>query len=181
MSSDSADPVDDHLSVAWATAPIEATEAPPSQGGRPVKTCYQRAIDLLSRRAHFAAELRTKLRQRDFETDEVEATLERLRQERYVDDDATSRLWVEQQLRRKAQGPRKLLAGLLRRGVERDLAFTVVQEEADPLEDDLCRAAAERWRARSRGDRNALKRHLERLGFRAAPVVRALKRFESTS
>ncbi len=144
------------------------------------KSCYQRAVDLLSRRAHFAAELRSKLRQRGFEPEEIEQALDRLAEQGYVDDTKTTRLWLEQKLARKPQGGRKLFAGLLRRGVEAELAQQMVREMVEPEEERLALEATEKWLARNpNGQKAGLARHLERLGFRAGTSIGAVQRVKS--
>ena len=144
------------------------------------KSCYQRAVDLLARRAHFTAELRAKLQQRGFEADEVEETLERLRSYGYLNETETARLWVEQQLARKPQGARKLLAGLRSRGVDPDLASSTVDGALPEGELEMARRATERKLPSLRpGDEPALARYLDRLGFGASTVMRMVERARS--
>lgn len=157
--------------------PSETEGEGPSKTARPPKTCYQRAVDLLSRRAHFTAELRFKLRQRGFDDPEIDGVMLRLGEEGYVDDVETAHLWLEQQLRRKPQGPSKLLAGLLRRGVDGEIARDAVRELVDRREPELIEEALERRLARSGSHSEAaLARHLDRLGFRAGAVLRAVRK-----
>ena len=59
---------------------------PRSAAATPPPTAYQRAIRRLARRDHSVAELRRALLERGHEPAEVEAALERLRRERYLDD-----------------------------------------------------------------------------------------------
>ena len=54
--------------------------------GASPQSAYQRALGRLARRDHSVAELRRALVARGHEEDEVEAVLERLRRERYLDD-----------------------------------------------------------------------------------------------
>ena len=144
---------------------------------KPAKTCYQRAVDLLSRRAHFQAELRFKLRQRGFDDAQIDGALGRLSEEGYVDDLATAELWVEQQLARKPQGSARLLSGLLRRGVDRDVARDTLQRHVEPREEELALAAAERWQVKAvRMEKAVLSRHLNRLGFRAGTIFGVVRR-----
>lgn len=159
------------------TDPQTPTTPEEPSSSRPSKTCYQRAVDLLARRAHFSTELRFKLVRRDFDELEIDAAMERLQDEGYVDDDATARLWIEQQLARKAQGPSKLLAGLLRRGVDGDTARDAVREATRGNELGLAEEAARRHLTRSgKIGRAALARRLDRLGFNASVVARTLRR-----
>lgn len=147
-------------------------------GGRAPKSCWDRALGLLARRPHFRAELAAKLRDRGYDDDEVAATLERLAERRYLDDEATAASFVTQRLARGPIGRRKLLADLGRRGVDPEVARSAV-EEAMP-EDDvaLAREAAERFARRSarRGEaaRAAMARHLERKGFSGRAIVAVL-------
>ena len=59
---------------------------PRSAAATPPPTAYQRALRRLARRDHSVAELRRALLERGHEPAEVEAALERLRRERYLDD-----------------------------------------------------------------------------------------------
>ena len=105
----------------------------------------------------------------------MEQALDRLSSQGYLDDRQTASLWVEQQLARKPQGPRKLLSGLLRRGVDSDLAHHIVSLQSEN-ETALAKEAATRWLARTNtGDRAGLARHLDRLGFRTGTAVETVQ------
>ena len=53
--------------------------------------CYEKAVQLLASRPHFRRELAGKLLQRGYPADEMEATLDRLTEQGYLDDSATAR------------------------------------------------------------------------------------------
>lgn len=138
--------------------------------------CYQKAIELLARRAHFERELTAKLTQRGYDDDEVAATLERLVGEGLVDDAATARSFIQGRLARGPLGRAKLRAELGRRGVDGEVARAAIEEAGL---DDLAaaRAAGERWLRRGGRSAASLARHLAGRGFpgRAiVPVLRAL-------
>ena len=136
-----------------------------------------RQQDLLARRAHFSAELRNKLKQRGFEPEEIGQALLRLESQGYLDDEQTAALWVKQQLAKKPQGTRRLLSGLRDRGIDSELASRTVDEALIDGEQATAWQAAERKMARSgKVDEKALARHLDRLGFGAATVMRTLER-----
>ncbi len=152
----------------------------------PAKSCGQRALDLLSRRSHFARELERKLHQRGYDEAEVEATLEKLRDQGLVDDRRTAAEFVRGRLARAAEGRRRLRAELTRRGVASDVITEVLEQETDDDDRELARRAAERWRrTRSRPGRDpqleraALARHLAGRGFSERAVYAMLDELPS--
>lgn len=144
--------------------------------------CRNKAMDLLARRPHFRRELEAKLLKRGYEDDEVVPVLDRLEEERYLDDRQTAETFVEARLRREPVGRRKLLADLLRRGAPEELAREAVDAALPEDDRELARRAAERWHARQHGEpkREALARHLERKGFSRRAIVTALNRMAET-
>ena len=135
------------------------------------KECRNRALNLLSRRTHFSAELRRKLLSRGFDPRTVEHTLEGLAQEQLINDREASREFVETKLRRKAVGRMRLLSELSRRGVDRDLAEQVVDSVYPSNEEELARRAAATGAS---DDHRALGRRLQRLGFRPSTIRKVL-------
>jgi regulatory protein len=136
--------------------------------------CYDRAVNLLARRAHFRRELEAKLRQRDYPPEEIDDTLGRLESHGYLNDEATARAFAEEKLRRGPIGRRRLAADLERRGAPRDIAEAVLSELLDEDDREEAREAARRWQRRRGGlgeepdrdkHRAALARYLERQGF----------------
>ena len=149
----------------------------------PKATCYNKALDLLSRRPHFRRELASKLFRRGYEEDEVEAALDRLEELRLIDDAQAARDFVESRTRREPVGRRRLLAELARRGAPEDAARGAV--EALHPEDDLALAAeaAAAWQRRKagKGKPEALARFLERRGFSRRAIVSVLQEMASDS
>lgn len=137
--------------------------------------CYRKAVDLLARRPHFRAELERKLRDRSFAPDTIEGAIERLLAQGYLDDDGLAREFVQQRLRRAPEGPRKLRARLLRRGVESSIIDATLQETFVDGDLNLARDAADRWRRRHSPDSAALARHLDRKGFSKATIVQIVE------
>jgi len=132
---------------------------------RAPKPAYDRALDLLARRAHFAAELGAKLRQRGYTTAEVESAVERLTDGGHLNEGETAHMLVRS-LKRRGYGRRRLELDLRRRGADEAAASAALETVGD--EDELERAGsvAVRWRAtHPERDAAALARHLERRGF----------------
>ncbi len=138
-------------------------------------------MDFLARRSHFERELERKLHQRGYDSEEVADTLERLRDQGFVDDRRTAGEFVRSRLRRAPEGRRKLSSELSRRGVPSEIITEVLEEETDDDDRDLARQAANRWqRTRSRPGRSAelekaaLARHLAGRGFSKRAVYAVL-------
>ena len=140
------------------------TQLAPNRKRAP-KPAYDRGLDLLARRPHFAAELAAKLGQRGYETAEVESAVERLTAAGHLNEGETAHLLVRS-LKRRGYGRRRLELDLRRRGADEAAARAALETVDD--EDELERAVAVAARFRSTHpsrDTAALARHLERRGF----------------
>jgi regulatory protein len=135
---------------------------------------YEKALELLGRRAHFRAELRQKLVARGYEDSEVEAALERLALEGYLDDRATAAEFVEGRLARRPEGRRRLAAELARRGAGEEAIEAALAEQTGVDDLPAARAAAERWLRGHRREPAALARHLDRKGFSRRSILALL-------
>jgi len=93
---------------------------PRSAAAAPPPTAYQRALRRLARRDHSVADLRRALVDRGHPEEEVEATLERLRRERYLDDRGFAERFARSRLAHAAIGRSRIRQGLRQRGVERE-------------------------------------------------------------
>jgi len=134
---------------------------------------YQKAVQLLAARPHFRWELQRKLAARAFPAEEVEAALDRLTAEGYLDDRKAAESLIASRLSR-GEGRLRLAAELARRGAEPAAAAAAL--DALLPEDDLeaARAAATRWAGRGSergGNPAALARHLARKGFSRRAIV----------
>ena len=138
-------------------------------------TCYQKAVQLLGSRPHFRRELQVKLAQRKFPSEEIEEALDRLTEQRYLDDRKTAVAFVEHRLASKAEGRLRLRAELEKRGAPPD---AVEEALAAVPDDDLepTQEAAERWRRlHPHGKPTALAQHLARKGFSRRAIFAVLK------
>ena len=136
-----------------------------SKRERSPKSAYDRGLDLLARRMHFAAELRTKLARRGYPDAEVDGAIERLVADGFLNEREAANMLVRS-LQRRGYGRRRLELDLRRRGADATAAGAALECIGD--EDELERAgsAAARWRSTHRArDAAALARHLERRGF----------------
>jgi regulatory protein len=136
------------------------------------------ALNLLSYRPRTAAELRRRLREKDFGNEVVEQCVEELLQRGLVDDASFAESFVRDRLRFRPRGPQLLLQELRTKGVDWDTARATVDDvcrEDGVSETDLARQAAARWSPRSGETRLRARRRLynflARRGF-GAEVVR---------
>jgi regulatory protein len=134
-----------------------------------LKPCYDLACELLARRPHFRGELAGKLARRGYAPADLEAALDRLAAQGYLDDLAAARGFVAGRAAR-GEGRARLRAELERRGAAPSAVAVVL---AELPEDDLpaARLAARRWRGSSR---QALARHLARKGLSRRAIFAVL-------
>jgi regulatory protein len=92
--------------------PRRAAAAPPP-------TAYQRALRRLARRDHSVAELRRALLDRGHDEEEVEAAIDRLRRERYVDDFGFAERFARSRMANQGHGRMRVRQDLRLRGVDR--------------------------------------------------------------
>lgn len=141
--------------------------------------CFDKALDLLSRRPHFRRELEGKLSKRGFGTDEVESALDRAAESGLLDELECARELARVRVERRHEGPAKLLATLTRRGSDSDTARQVVAEYYSNGEDEQLQRAATLWLRRNAWNRDRLARHLSRKGFSGHSIVSALNRLRT--
>jgi regulatory protein len=138
-----------------------------------------RALRLLASGAQTAAGLRRKLLARGAPPRALEAVLQRLVREGHIDDRAFAREWLRQRLERHPEGPGPLLAGLLRRGVRRELAEEALGSLLSPeLERESLLALARKLKRRSGMTPERLLKTLLARGFRRAAVREVLAGLE---
>jgi regulatory protein len=92
---------------------------PRRAAAEPPPTAYQRALRRLAHRDHSVAELRRALLDRGHEPEEVEAALERLRRERYLDDTGYAERFARSRMANQGHGRLRIRQDLRRRGVAR--------------------------------------------------------------
>ena len=102
--------------------------------------CYLAALRILKYRFNSAAELRRKLRSKQFERDVIDATVMRLTKEKWLDDARFAAAYIRTRALKK-KGVRRIRSELIRAGVADDVIQTAVSENIDS-EDERARALA---------------------------------------
>jgi regulatory protein len=115
-------------------------------------TAYRRAVLRLARRDQTAAELRRALGEKGHAAEEIEAAIERLRRERYLDDRGYAERFARSRMAHQGIGRARIRQGLRQRGVSRpeaEAGLTAALAELD--EPALIDALARRyWRQHAR-------------------------------
>ena len=116
----------------------------PSRTTKPLGDQYEVAVRYLASRPKSVSEIARHLRSKRFDDMEVARALDRLRAQRYVDDEAFARYWVEQRARFKPRGDRALRTELVQKGVSRDVIEVVLGERAPDADVELAKRALSR-------------------------------------
>jgi SOS response regulatory protein OraA/RecX len=131
------------------------------------------ALAMLAQRRLTEAQLWKKLEARGYEHEEIASAVDSCKANGYVDDRLYAALYVEGA--RKAVGDARLCAELVKRGIDREAALTVVAD-ADIGEEGRIEAAYQK--IRRIGPQLAypmIARKLERLGFPSSLIYRTLR------
>jgi regulatory protein len=110
----------------------------------PAGDAYEAAVRYLAGRPHTVAEIHRHLRSKKFDVETIDHAIDRLRAQRYVDDEAFARWWVEQRERFKPRGHRALRTELAQKGVGRDVVDLILGERAPDADVEQARRALSR-------------------------------------
>lgn len=132
-----------------------------------IQRAYNQALRFLSYRPRSQVEVARNLRDKDYTAEAVEAAMERLQSQQYVDDREFVLYWLDNRDRFRPQGARALRYELRQKGVDSEVINTAL---ADLDEDALAWAAIEgklnRWHGLSQADfRKKAMGFLDRRGF----------------
>lgn len=144
-----------------------------------VQRSTEKAIQLLAYRPRSTQEIRQHLTQKGTAPDIVEAALQRLSDQGYLDDEAFARFWIENRTAFKPLGPQALHYELRQKGVAANIIQDLLAELVD-VEDAAYRAAHSQLR-RLRGQTRhvftqKLGQFLQRRGFSYAAAAAVIRR-----
>ena len=121
------------------------------------------ALNLLSFRVRPAAELRRRLREKEYPEEVADEVVDGLFAAGLVDDAGFAGMFVRDRVRLKPKGRRRLMQELRAKGVDEETARAVVEEawEGEEVSDlALAREAAARWAPRAGEERERARRRL---------------------
>jgi len=136
--------------------------------------CYVAALRILGYRFNSEAELRRKLFAKRFDEETIAATLTRLRDEKWLDDERFAAAYVRTRVL-KGIGRLRIRRELMGLGVDEDVVERAVRENAAEGEDERLRAAYEKLARRLGGDRDKIAARLLRQGFEMSAIVGLLR------
>jgi regulatory protein len=96
------------------------------------EVAYQRALGFMQYRARSEAEIRQNLQRHAISPENIEHTLDRLKQSGLLNDAAFAQAWVENRTDLRPRGRRALSYELQQRGVDRQLIEETLLEVDDP-------------------------------------------------
>ena len=140
-----------------------------------------KALELLAIREHSRQELKRKLNSRfqNLES-EIDRCLEELQSEDFLSDQRFTRLFIESRFNNKRMGPFRILTDLHQRGIDHEIAHSMMEELADEefwlsrIKDnleDLCKGS-------KKFNRQVLGQKLFQRGFAFELIDKALNEFD---
>jgi regulatory protein len=135
---------------------------------------------MLARRELSATQLRQRLKARHFPDNEIDASINRLRESRALDDGRVARAYARTAAGVKGRGRARVMREIEAMGIDRATAREAVAETFDALDEDalIDRALDRKLRGRRVKDAAEFRRlyaFLMRQGFEAGKIGKALK------
>jgi regulatory protein len=103
----------------------------PARDAAPTGDAYDAAVRYLGSRPRSVSEIKRHLRTKRFDDAAQDKAIDQLRAQRYIDDEAFARYWVEQRAKFRPKGQRAIASELMQKGVARE-TIDLVLGEADP-------------------------------------------------
>jgi regulatory protein len=141
---------------------------------------YTYALTLLARRELSAAQIRSRLKKREYSDADIAAAVARLQAARALDDGRVARAHARTAASIKGRGRIRVLREIEALGIDRSTARDAVAEIFAELDEDALLGKALDRKLRGRRIQNSaefrrLHQFLMRQGFEAAKIVRALE------
>ena len=170
------------MTAAWLKVGdrISESRAADLQKSDASESAYQKATRLLDYRPRTEMEIRQKLQQKGFETEEIETVVRRLKNANLVADEQFAKMWIENRNESHPRSRRMIRYELKNKGISEQIIDNALTESEQDSE--LAMKAASRYARRLNSvDRQAFQKrlsaYLARRGFSygtIAPVVRDL-------
>lgn len=146
----------------------------------PANPAFAAAVRLLAHKRYTKVALADKLRGCGYAPEVVDDALLECERRRYVDDRTFAQLYIRTMLERKPVGKLRLVEALARQGVSDAVAAEVLSEHDADEDSRIDRALVRLAGVRPQDSNAQLARRLERLGFGAPVIARALRRRAQT-
>jgi len=157
----------------------------PARDAPPVGEAYDAAVRYLGSRPRSVSEIKRHLRTKRFDEAAQDKAIDALRAQRYIDDEAFARYWVDQRARFRPKGRRAIVSELTDKGVARE-TIDMVLGEADPDSEtkrarEAVRRPMTRWLAMTDPERKRkIHQYLATRGFSYDVIEEVIARPEVT-
>jgi regulatory protein len=128
------------------------------------ETAYDQAIKYISMRSHTVFELKNKLKRKKFDKKEIEEALERLVEQKYLNDHDFAQTFTQNLIKYKSFGYYGIKNKLRQRGISDHMAEEILAEELDLKQEKMI--AQKLLGKSSQRDKLKLMQMLNRKGFR---------------
>ncbi len=124
--------------------------------GKMKKTCMDAALTYLTARMRSEKEMRQYLEKKEYAPEEIAAVMERLKEYRYIDDQAFADEWIRTRTATKPIGKYVLSQGLYRKGIGKETIERSLQSYNTEDEQRACDVLCEKLVQKHGTDRAAL-------------------------
>lgn len=143
------------------------------------------ALNLISYRARSEKEIRTKLIEREFQSEDIDKTIIWLKDYDYLNDEQFAKDLASSRIRVKFWGPLKITQELALKGLSREIIDIALKEYDDDLQKKTTEQALNKWIRKHNltpplDDKNSQKaiRHLQSRGFTGQSVFFVINKFK---
>lgn len=148
-----------------------------------VDDIHHRALRYLTRRARSEREMRTYLKGKSYTAEQIAETVGWLKEQNYLNDSQFAESWVGTRLRTAPRGRFKLLRELSEKGIAKEQAATVVNEQLPEETEsqvalELLRRCRGRWVGKERLEiKRKVYNFLRYRGFAGSTIITATEEF----
>ncbi|WP_152392540.1 regulatory protein RecX [Paenibacillus guangzhouensis] len=159
---------------------IDHEELLPIMVADELQQAYVQSIRYLGRKPRTSHEIQQQLTQKGFEAELIERVIQRLRDERLIDDNLYAKQWTDQRVRNHKKGRLMIKHELQQKGIDKsDIAQAMEELNVEDEQESAYRVGLRKWQS-TKGERYERKRKvaafLMRRGFPSHVVRNAVQR-----
>jgi regulatory protein len=139
---------------------------------------YSEALRFIGRRPRSIKEVRMKLTQKEYESSVIDWVINRLTEQKYIDDEQFAKLWTDHRILSHKKGRRWVRQELLQKGISREhITYALEQLDEEDEYRSAYQVAVKKWNTQkdnSQQSRQRVAAFLQRRGFSNSVVRRVL-------
>lgn len=141
------------------------------------KSCYEYAINIISKYPKTEKELRIKMYQQGYDSEMVMRTLEKLKAENFVNDQLFAESYLNSEVIRKGKPLFLIKQKLELKGIDKSLLAQLTEKHAEELQEGIFQGIEkEIWQYKKRGVNGfEIIQKLMRKGYRLADIKKVIK------